>query len=107
MIRRPPRSTLSSSSAASDVYKRQDKVAELGLTVPVPFVVVKVTFVALPPKVFPDMVTGVTPHVFPPELLSVTVGPFTHCPNVTVEKNIKRNTKKKALVIIYITCLLY
>ncbi|GKR55035.1 hypothetical protein KAM475_41820 [Aeromonas caviae] len=24
MIRRPPRSTLSSSSAASDVYKRQD-----------------------------------------------------------------------------------
>eukprot|EP00656_Telonema_subtile_P012192 TRINITY_DN16124_c0_g1_i3.p1 TRINITY_DN16124_c0_g1~~TRINITY_DN16124_c0_g1_i3.p1 ORF type:complete len:105 (-),score=31.64 TRINITY_DN16124_c0_g1_i3:164-478(-) len=25
MIRRPPRSTLSSSSAASDVYKRQDK----------------------------------------------------------------------------------
>ena len=30
MIRRPPRSTLSSSSAASDVYKRQDeKVAKL------------------------------------------------------------------------------
>eukprot|EP00658_Telonema_sp_P-2_P007511 TRINITY_DN12800_c0_g1_i1.p1 TRINITY_DN12800_c0_g1~~TRINITY_DN12800_c0_g1_i1.p1 ORF type:complete len:154 (-),score=44.85 TRINITY_DN12800_c0_g1_i1:123-584(-) len=27
MIRRPPRSTLSSSSAASDVYKRQDKVS--------------------------------------------------------------------------------
>src|SRR5665648_6064 len=26
MIRRPPRSTLSSSSAASDVYKRQEKV---------------------------------------------------------------------------------
>ena len=25
MIRRPPRSTLSSSSAASDVYKRQDQ----------------------------------------------------------------------------------
>src|SRR5674536_400473 len=27
MIRRPPRSTLSSSSAASDVYKRQDEFA--------------------------------------------------------------------------------
>ena len=32
MIRRPPRSTLSSSSAASDVYKRQEGVAvSLGL----------------------------------------------------------------------------
>eukprot|EP00658_Telonema_sp_P-2_P004659 TRINITY_DN11723_c0_g1_i1.p1 TRINITY_DN11723_c0_g1~~TRINITY_DN11723_c0_g1_i1.p1 ORF type:complete len:156 (+),score=59.43 TRINITY_DN11723_c0_g1_i1:92-559(+) len=30
MIRRPPRSTLSSSSAASDVYKRQDQVSALG-----------------------------------------------------------------------------
>eukprot|EP00658_Telonema_sp_P-2_P022186 TRINITY_DN18860_c0_g1_i2.p1 TRINITY_DN18860_c0_g1~~TRINITY_DN18860_c0_g1_i2.p1 ORF type:complete len:145 (-),score=57.01 TRINITY_DN18860_c0_g1_i2:173-607(-) len=29
MIRRPPRSTLSSSSAASDVYKRQTKLREL------------------------------------------------------------------------------
>src|SRR5665648_1298774 len=29
MIRRPPRSTLSSSSAASDVYKRQDEPWEL------------------------------------------------------------------------------
>src|SRR5674536_125659 len=28
MIRRPPRSTLSSSSAASDVYKRQDRNVE-------------------------------------------------------------------------------
>eukprot|EP00658_Telonema_sp_P-2_P054780 TRINITY_DN43571_c0_g1_i3.p1 TRINITY_DN43571_c0_g1~~TRINITY_DN43571_c0_g1_i3.p1 ORF type:complete len:682 (+),score=161.32 TRINITY_DN43571_c0_g1_i3:137-2182(+) len=28
MIRRPPRSTLSSSSAASDVYKRQDKIRQ-------------------------------------------------------------------------------
>src|SRR5664280_3494181 len=32
MIRRPPRSTLSSSSAASDVYKRQAKY-RLGMTV--------------------------------------------------------------------------
>src|SRR5674536_222577 len=30
MIRRPPRSTLSSSSAASDVYKRQDGIGGLG-----------------------------------------------------------------------------
>eukprot|EP00658_Telonema_sp_P-2_P073717 TRINITY_DN6282_c0_g1_i4.p2 TRINITY_DN6282_c0_g1~~TRINITY_DN6282_c0_g1_i4.p2 ORF type:complete len:107 (-),score=28.19 TRINITY_DN6282_c0_g1_i4:278-598(-) len=29
MIRRPPRSTLSSSSAASDVYKRQGKINRL------------------------------------------------------------------------------
>ena len=29
MIRRPPRSTLSSSSAASDVYKRQEKTANI------------------------------------------------------------------------------
>src|SRR5664279_4377867 len=32
MIRRPPRSTLSSSSAASDVYKRQGSYPELGST---------------------------------------------------------------------------
>src|SRR5665648_814949 len=31
MIRRPPRSTLSSSSAASDVYKRQSTVGRLAL----------------------------------------------------------------------------
>src|SRR5665648_1301998 len=31
MIRRPPRSTLSSSSAASDVYKRQDLVWKPGM----------------------------------------------------------------------------
>src|SRR5664280_3697265 len=30
MIRRPPRSTLSSSSAASDVYKRQDTILASG-----------------------------------------------------------------------------
>jgi hypothetical protein len=93
-----PRSPL----AGVNVNEKGDALADVGLNLPVPFEV-NVTFVALPPKVFPDMVTGVTPHVFPPKLLSVTVGPFTHCPNVTVEKNIKRNTKKKALVIIYIT----
>src|SRR5664280_3708172 len=30
MIRRPPRSTLSSSSAASDVYKRQEREGDVG-----------------------------------------------------------------------------
>eukprot|EP00658_Telonema_sp_P-2_P055577 TRINITY_DN44176_c0_g2_i1.p2 TRINITY_DN44176_c0_g2~~TRINITY_DN44176_c0_g2_i1.p2 ORF type:complete len:150 (+),score=45.28 TRINITY_DN44176_c0_g2_i1:38-487(+) len=35
MIRRPPRSTLSSSSAASDVYKRQVPVPVLPVTLPV------------------------------------------------------------------------
>src|SRR5665648_1304918 len=35
MIRRPPRSTLSSSSAASDVYKRQQQGEHGGLAVPV------------------------------------------------------------------------
>ena len=32
MIRRPPRSTLDRSSAASDVYKRQDTVVWIGVT---------------------------------------------------------------------------
>eukprot|EP00658_Telonema_sp_P-2_P061223 TRINITY_DN49957_c0_g1_i1.p1 TRINITY_DN49957_c0_g1~~TRINITY_DN49957_c0_g1_i1.p1 ORF type:complete len:101 (+),score=24.11 TRINITY_DN49957_c0_g1_i1:96-398(+) len=35
MIRRPPRSTLSSSSAASDVYKRQVSTQSTGVTTPV------------------------------------------------------------------------
>eukprot|EP00658_Telonema_sp_P-2_P043435 TRINITY_DN31373_c0_g1_i1.p1 TRINITY_DN31373_c0_g1~~TRINITY_DN31373_c0_g1_i1.p1 ORF type:complete len:129 (-),score=31.51 TRINITY_DN31373_c0_g1_i1:349-735(-) len=34
MIRRPPRSTLSSSSAASDVYKRQPQVCEFPAEIP-------------------------------------------------------------------------
>src|SRR5664279_4755899 len=33
MIRRPPRSTLSSSSAASDVYKRQDQLFAITYTI--------------------------------------------------------------------------
>eukprot|EP00658_Telonema_sp_P-2_P006613 TRINITY_DN124_c0_g1_i7.p1 TRINITY_DN124_c0_g1~~TRINITY_DN124_c0_g1_i7.p1 ORF type:complete len:111 (+),score=33.55 TRINITY_DN124_c0_g1_i7:83-415(+) len=37
MIRRPPRSTLSSSSAASDVYKRQGINAEYGDQLEVPW----------------------------------------------------------------------
>src|SRR5665648_198403 len=38
MIRRPPRSTLSSSSAASDVYKRQEILREMGEPLPELFV---------------------------------------------------------------------
>jgi hypothetical protein len=71
---------------------------ETGLTEPAPFWVI-VTIVALPPKVFPDTVTGVLPHVFPLVLLRVTVGPFTHCPNEVVEINKKSVTKRKTLVI--------
>jgi len=52
-------------------------VDDPGLTVPEPFSVI-VTFVALPPKVLPDTVTGVRPHVFPKVLLRDTVGLFTH-----------------------------
>src|SRR5664280_729708 len=38
MIRRPPRSTLSSSSAASDVYKRQEiQISELSAIAPAMF----------------------------------------------------------------------
>src|SRR5665648_763977 len=40
MIRRPPRSTLSSSSAASDVYKRQEFLCLLPLTIPALVIVV-------------------------------------------------------------------
>ena len=84
------------------VNEKGDVEAEPRLNVPLPFEV-NVTLVAVPPKVFPDKVTGLIPHIVPAELLSVTVGAFTHCPNATVEKKIKRNTKRKALVIFYIT----
>jgi hypothetical protein len=79
-----------------------DTVDEVGLTDPAPFSVI-VTFVALPPKVFPVTATGVVPHVLPVALLRVTVGPFTHWPKTTVEINNKRKTKIKFLVIFYIT----
>ena len=44
MIRRPPRSTLSSSSAASDVYKRQLRMRHG--TIAIPLVELKVTLMA-------------------------------------------------------------
>ncbi len=37
-----------------------------------------VTFVALPPNVFPAIVMGMdVPHILPLALLNITVGPFT------------------------------
>ena len=69
-----------------------DAVAVTGLTVPVPFSDM-VTIVALPPKVLPLIVTDVIPHVLPLVLLSLTVGPFTHCPGVSIEINKKRITQ--------------
>jgi hypothetical protein len=38
-----------------------------------------VTFVALPPKVFPPTVNEAVPHELPEVLLRVTVGLFEHC----------------------------
>jgi hypothetical protein len=74
---------------------------EAGLTEPEPFSVM-VTIVALPPNVFPVIVTGEFPHIFPLVLLSVTVGPFTHCPDAANEIKKKRVTKRRALVILNI-----
>lgn len=48
-----------------------------GVTDPDPFSVI-VTDVALPPKVFPETVTGVVPHVLPLAALSKTTGGFSH-----------------------------
>jgi len=87
------------------VNEKGDLLAEPGVNVPVPFEV-NVTSFAVPPKVFPDKVTGLIPHIVPAELLRVTIGPFTHCPNASVGKKIKRNTQRKALVIFYITNLI-
>jgi hypothetical protein len=80
-----------------------DFVDDVGLIDPAPPFWVIVTFVALPPKVLPATVIGVVPHVLPLVLLSVTVGGFTHCPNTPIVINKKRVTKRKALVIFYIT----
>src|SRR5665648_1287342 len=60
MIRRPPRSTLSSSSAASDVYKRQvyanDSVGNLGSNM-TNFTIVKTTYIPPVPTIN-TVVTG-------------------------------------------------
>ena len=52
-------------------------LADDGLTVPAPPFVM-FTLVALPPKVLPLTVKGVTPQVLPFVPLRVTAGPLTH-----------------------------
>ncbi len=47
-----------------------------GVTLPDPFSVI-VTEVALPPKVFPETVTGLIPHILPLVELSKTTGGLT------------------------------
>ena len=66
-------------SEAAGVYVKEngETEAETGLTDPAPFSVI-VTLVALPPKVLPEIVTGVVPHVLPLMLLSVTKGESAH-----------------------------
>lgn len=94
--------TCNPTSPIEGVYVKVKGVLEVtaGLTFPVPSVVI-VTLVALPPNVLPLIVTGVVPQVLPDILLSVTVGPFTHCPNISIEINIKRVIKRKTLVIFF------
>jgi hypothetical protein len=72
-------------SVALGVYvnEKGDVLAEAGVIVPSPFSVI-VTLVALPPNVFPLIVTGDMPQVFPVMVLSDTVGPLTH-PHDTVK----------------------
>jgi hypothetical protein len=62
-------------SPAAGVYVKLngDDEVEPGVTVPAPFSVI-VTEVALPPKVFPDTVIGVSSHVEPDVELNVRVG---------------------------------
>jgi hypothetical protein len=66
-------------SPAAGVYvKAKGVVPEVeGSIVPNPFTVI-VTFVALPPNVFPVTVIGAVPHVLPLFLVNVTVGESAH-----------------------------
>jgi hypothetical protein len=70
-------------SALAGVYVKEkgELFADAGETEPFPLVVM-VTSVALPPKVFPDMVIIVNPQVLTLLLLRVTVG---HCPKASNE----------------------
>ena len=52
-------------------------MADDGFTVPAPLSV-KVTLVAVPPKLFPVTVTAIVPHVLALLLLRVTVGGLIH-----------------------------
>ena len=65
-----------------------ETVADAGFTEPPPFSVI-VTLVALPPKVFPETVMAVVPHVLPVADERVRTG---HCPGIFKEqKKIKQN----------------
>ena len=70
--------TVFPASADPGVYVNEngELFAEAGFTKPAPFVVI-VTLVALL-NVLPLTVTGVTPHVLPPVLPSVSIGPLAH-----------------------------
>ena len=52
-------------------------LADDGFTVPAPLSV-KVTLVAVPPKLFPVTVTAIVPHVLALLLLSVIIGGLIH-----------------------------
>jgi hypothetical protein len=71
--------TVLPASPDAGVYVKEngDVPADVGLTEPAPFSVI-VTFVALPPKVFPFTDTEVVPHVLPLVELRVTTGGFMH-----------------------------
>jgi hypothetical protein len=66
-----------SDNAGVYANEKGDVLAEEGTRVPAPLWV-RVTLVALPPKLLPVTVTGVIPQVLPVRLLRVTVGPFIH-----------------------------
>lgn len=83
------------------VNENGDFVDEAGLTEPAPSSVI-VTFFALPPKVLPVTVTAVIPHMLPLVLVSVTVGLFVHCPDISIEINKKAATKRDTLAIFYL-----
>ena len=76
--------TVFPTSATAGVYVNEngELFDEAGLTTPAPLVVI-VTFVALL-NVLPLTVTGVTPHVLPPVLPSVSIGPLAQ-PQDTVK----------------------
>jgi hypothetical protein len=56
-----------------------------------------VTSVALPPKVFPEIVIIVNPQVLTVVLLRETVGGLTHCPKASNEIITKIVTNRKTL----------
>jgi hypothetical protein len=66
-------------SADTGVYVNEngDVVEESGVNIPEPFFV-NITLVALPPNVFPEIVTALVPHVLPLVELRKTAGGLIH-----------------------------